>query len=90
MLEAAYCQYAAFCLIKSLQIITESLAGNKVRQGFVAEIFVFFEWGGYFASNMRAYLLGCGDVLHGFCAVGLGWLAVIICFLFTGLDDGLC
>jgi len=41
VLEAAYCQYAAFCLIKSLQIITESLAGNKVRQGFAAEIFVF-------------------------------------------------
>ena len=90
MLEAAYCQYAAFCLIKSLQIITESLAGNKVRQGFAAEIFVFFEWGGYFASNMRAYLCGVGMFYMDFVRSGLGWLAVIICFLFTGLDDGLC
>lgn len=87
MLEAAYCQYAAFCLIKSLQIITESLVGNKVRQGFAAEIFIFLN-GVVILQAICVHI--CGDVLHGFCAVGLGWLAVIICFLFTGLDDGLC
>ena len=75
MLEAAYCQYAAFCLIKSLQIITESLAGNKVRQGFAAEIFVFFERSGYFASNIRAYLWGVGMFYMDFVRSGLGgWL----------------
>jgi|UPI0005903103 hypothetical protein len=38
---AASCKHAASCLIKSLQIITESLAGNKLGKGGLLKFWGF-------------------------------------------------
>ena len=79
-----------FALSKVCKLLQKALRETRLGKGLLLK-YLFFEWGGYFASNMRAYLRGVGMFYMDFVRSGLGWLAVIICFfLFTGLDDGLC